>query len=141
MVASLASLPSRLFSSSHRQPLFVKPDDEPATLGKVVERLEAKKFINRRPAPEDKRTKRLFLTRAGAALLDAAEPPVQQSQERILALLAAKDKKTRCGCWIRSSSATIIRHAGRAGRSREQSGAANCMQYCIERICRAHRNH
>src|ERR1700743_1892035 len=40
-----------------------------STLGSVIERLEAKKLIERRPSPEDKRIKLLDLTRSGAALL------------------------------------------------------------------------
>src|SRR6476646_4227835 len=40
-----------------------------STLGNVIERLEAKKLIERKPSPEDKRVKLLYLTRAGAALL------------------------------------------------------------------------
>src|SRR5258708_8559721 len=35
-----------------------------STLGSVIERLEAKDFIERKPAREDKRVKLLYLTRA-----------------------------------------------------------------------------
>src|SRR6476646_6831603 len=42
---------------------------ERSTLGNVIERLESKKLIERKPSPEDKRVKLLYLTRAGAALL------------------------------------------------------------------------
>src|SRR5580765_4758903 len=40
-----------------------------STLGSVIERLEAKKLIDRRPSAEDKRVKLLYLTKAGAAIL------------------------------------------------------------------------
>src|ERR1700687_1693186 len=40
-----------------------------STLGNVIERLEAKAYIERKPAPEDKRVKLLYLTRTGIALL------------------------------------------------------------------------
>lgn len=40
-----------------------------STLGNVIERLQAKEFIVRKPAPEDKRVKLLYLTKAGAAVL------------------------------------------------------------------------
>ena len=39
-----------------------------STLGNVIERLEAKQFIQRKPAREDKRVKLLYLTKAGAAV-------------------------------------------------------------------------
>ena len=65
-----------------------------STLGNVIERLEAKAFIERKPAREDKRVKLLYLTKAGAALLrdivpvgrsrpgaDAAAPEAGRSQD------------------------------------------------------------
>src|SRR5580704_11529804 len=39
-----------------------------STLGSVIERLEAKDYIERKPAREDKRVKLLHLTRQGVAL-------------------------------------------------------------------------
>jgi DNA-binding MarR family transcriptional regulator len=63
-----------------------------STLGKVLERLEAKKLIVRKPTTEDKRTKLLHLTPAGRTLLDAVEPLVQRSQKRILQPLNAKER-------------------------------------------------
>src|SRR5271156_5527492 len=39
-----------------------------STLGNVIERLEAKKLIERKSSPEDKRVKLLYLTKAGVAL-------------------------------------------------------------------------
>ena len=41
---------------------------DPATLGKVIERLEAKKLVSRRMTAADKRAKSLFLTKEGQAL-------------------------------------------------------------------------
>src|SRR5438105_2297777 len=40
-----------------------------STLGSVIERLEMKDYIARKPSPGDKRVKLLYLTRSGAALL------------------------------------------------------------------------
>src|ERR1700704_2307837 len=40
-----------------------------STLGNVIERLETKKFIERKPARQDKRVKLLHLTKTGAAVL------------------------------------------------------------------------
>src|SRR5207247_7330449 len=42
-----------------------------STLGSVIERLQAKDYIERKPAPEDQRIKLLYLTKPGAALLRA----------------------------------------------------------------------
>src|SRR3989449_10956603 len=38
-----------------------------STLGNVIERLETKKLIDRKPSGDDKRVKLLYLTKAGAA--------------------------------------------------------------------------
>ena len=40
-----------------------------STLGNVIERLESKNYIERKPSREDKRIKLLYLTKGGAALL------------------------------------------------------------------------
>src|SRR6201987_2513310 len=40
-----------------------------STLGNVIERLEAKELIERKPAAQDKRVKLLYLTKLGVALL------------------------------------------------------------------------
>src|ERR1700720_1319855 len=47
-----------------------------STLGNVIERLEAKQWIERKPATEDKRVKLLHLTKSGAALLRDIVPSV-----------------------------------------------------------------
>lgn len=64
-----------------------------STLGSVIERLEAKAFITRKPSPDDKRIKLLDLTKAGAALLRDIMPSVDQAQARMLAPLKAVDRK------------------------------------------------
>src|SRR5689334_25417113 len=65
-----------------------------STLGSVIERLEAKKLIERRPSGEDKRVKLLYLTKAGAALLRDIVPAVDRAQARMLQPLKASDRKT-----------------------------------------------
>ena len=64
-----------------------------STLGLVIARLEKKGFLARKPGKDDKRTKRLILTRSGDTLLRRAEPVVQRSQERILAPLDTKARE------------------------------------------------
>jgi MarR family transcriptional regulator, lower aerobic nicotinate degradation pathway regulator len=65
-----------------------------STLGNVIERLEAKKYVERKPAREDKRVKLLFLTSAGAVLLREIMPAVDRAQARMLQPLKPADRKT-----------------------------------------------
>jgi DNA-binding MarR family transcriptional regulator len=64
-----------------------------STLGSVIERLETKKLIDRKPSPEDKRVKLLYLTRAGAAILRDIMPSVEKAQARMLQPLKPADRK------------------------------------------------
>ncbi len=63
-----------------------------STLGNVIERLEAKGWIARRPGHQDRRTKRLRLTEAGAGLLAQIGPAVDRAQERILGPLPPDER-------------------------------------------------
>src|SRR4051794_20715180 len=65
-----------------------------STLGNVIERLEAKAFIERKPAREDKRVKLLYLSKTGATLLRDIVPSVEWAQARMLQPLKAADRKT-----------------------------------------------
>jgi DNA-binding MarR family transcriptional regulator len=65
-----------------------------STLGSVIERLEAKLLIKRKPSREDRRVKLLHLTRAGAALLRDIVPSVERAQARMLQPLKPADRKT-----------------------------------------------
>ena len=65
-----------------------------STLGNVIERLEAKLYIERKPAPEDKRVKLLYLTKAGTGLLRHIMPSVDRAQARMLQPLKPADRKT-----------------------------------------------
>ena len=64
-----------------------------STLGSVIERLEAKKLIERKPSAEDKRVKLLVLTKAGAAILRDIVPWVEKAQARMLQPLKPADRK------------------------------------------------
>jgi MarR family transcriptional regulator, lower aerobic nicotinate degradation pathway regulator len=65
-----------------------------STLGNVIERLEARNYVERKPAREDKRVKLLTLTKAGAALLRDIMPSVDRAQARMLQPLKPVDRKT-----------------------------------------------
>ena len=71
-----------------------------STLGNVIERLEAKDYIERRPAPEDKRIKLLYLTRPGAAILREIIPAVERAQARMLEPLKPTDRKALMGLLV-----------------------------------------
>jgi DNA-binding MarR family transcriptional regulator len=64
-----------------------------STLGNVIERLEAKRYIERKPAREDKRVKLLYLTKTGSALLHEIIPSVDRAQARMLQPLKPADRK------------------------------------------------
>jgi MarR family transcriptional regulator, lower aerobic nicotinate degradation pathway regulator len=65
-----------------------------STLGSVIERLQAKHYVERKPASEDKRVKLLYLTRSGVAILRAIMPSVDRAQVRMLQPLKPTDRKT-----------------------------------------------
>jgi MarR family transcriptional regulator, lower aerobic nicotinate degradation pathway regulator len=65
-----------------------------STLGNVIERLESKALVERKPSCEDKRVKLLTLTKAGAATLRDIVPSVERAQARMLQPLKPADRKT-----------------------------------------------
>jgi DNA-binding MarR family transcriptional regulator len=65
-----------------------------STLGNVIERLETKALIERKPSRGDKRIKLLYLTRTGATLLREVIPSVDRAQARMLQPLKASDRRT-----------------------------------------------
>jgi len=64
-----------------------------ATLGKVVERLEAKSLLHREIRPEDRRARSLHLTRTGESLCASARPHVEGIQPEILAGLSTAERE------------------------------------------------
>lgn len=65
-----------------------------ATLGKVIDRLDARGLIARRTSPTDRRAKELRLTPAGETLLDAARPHIIDIQPEILSGLDQDERDT-----------------------------------------------
>jgi len=64
-----------------------------STLGSVIERIESKGLIERKPSPGDRRVKLLYLTRSGAAQLREIVPAVDRAQARMLQPLKPADRK------------------------------------------------
>lgn len=63
-----------------------------STIGGVIDRLERRGLVQRNPAPEDRRVRRLTLTADGAALLQQVMPGMQRAQKRMLAPLPAAER-------------------------------------------------
>jgi DNA-binding MarR family transcriptional regulator len=63
------------------------------TIGGVVDRLEAKRWVAREPGRADRRTKLVSLTPAGAAALRRVTPHVQAVQTALMAPLSAADRR------------------------------------------------
>jgi DNA-binding MarR family transcriptional regulator len=65
-----------------------------STLGNVIERLQSKAWVERKPSRDDKRIKLLSLTKAGEALLRNIMPSVDRAQARMLQPLKPADRRT-----------------------------------------------
>jgi MarR family transcriptional regulator, lower aerobic nicotinate degradation pathway regulator len=63
-----------------------------STIGGVIDRLERRGLVQRNPAPEDRRVRRLTLTADGATLLAQVMPGMQRAQKRMLAPLPAAER-------------------------------------------------
>jgi DNA-binding MarR family transcriptional regulator len=72
-----------------------------STLGSVIERLEAKKYIERRPSVADRRIKSLHLTAVGRTQLQKVMAAVDRAQERMLAPLKSAERKTLMALLVR----------------------------------------
>jgi DNA-binding MarR family transcriptional regulator len=64
-----------------------------STLGSVLERLEAKKWIKRSASDKDKRTKICNLTSLGLHIVQAAEARVKRVQKRLLTPLNESEQR------------------------------------------------
>ena len=64
-----------------------------STIGAVIDRLEARALIERQVSPHDRRVRLLSVTPAGTALLEDAVPAMLRAQQRMLAPLAAADRR------------------------------------------------
>lgn len=63
-----------------------------STIGGVIDRLEARGWVERRVSPQDRRVRQLFVTAAGRQLLQEVQVLVVRTQERILAPLSAAEQ-------------------------------------------------
>ena len=65
-----------------------------STIGGVVDRLEARGWLQRQVSPEDRRARLLTLTPEGQRLLQDVAASVLSTQERILAPLSEDERRT-----------------------------------------------
>jgi DNA-binding MarR family transcriptional regulator len=91
---------------------------DPSTIGNVLDRLEKRGLIIRKPGIEDRRTKRLFLTAAGDAVIQKIVKRVPEIAKRILAPLPAKDRQQFVSLLSRLVKATEL-----AGKEKRTSAA------------------
>jgi DNA-binding MarR family transcriptional regulator len=85
-----------------------------STLGDVLERMEAKGWIVRRPTQADRRVKLLGLSPEGQNLLDQVQPAVRRVQERLLAPFAPAERALVIDMLTRLGDATAEAEAIRA---------------------------
>lgn len=64
-----------------------------ATLGKVIDRLEAKQMVTRQVSPQDRRAREVTLTQLGERLLQQVHPVVTAAQTEILSGLTTEEQQ------------------------------------------------
>ena len=64
-----------------------------STIGDVLDRLESKGWIVRRPSPKDRRVKLLSISAEGRRILEQVQPAVRRVQVRLLEPLSLNDRK------------------------------------------------
>jgi len=64
----------------------------PSPLGKIVDKLEASGYVERRPDPEDRRINRLFVTDAVTPLVEPTRTLLRELEEAVLRDLPADEK-------------------------------------------------
>lgn len=63
-----------------------------STTGYVVDRLEARKLVLRKPCAADRRLKRISLTASGEAIVDDIQTAIARTQDRILSPLNPEER-------------------------------------------------
>lgn len=66
---------------------------ERATLGRLLDRLEEKGWVERRPAPNDRRVKRIFLTREVDDVMQTMRERARETRLQALSGLSAQDQE------------------------------------------------
>jgi len=69
-----------------------------STLVPALDKLEARTLVERRAAPDDRRSNGLFLTTSGTALLQRAKRIVRDHERRIAGTLSAEEREILVRC-------------------------------------------
>ena len=104
-----------------------------ATIGLVVEGLEARHLLRRQNSPVDKRRKTLVLTPQGRALMRRAATAIERTSERLLEPLNASDRQMFVGFLLQlagelnvsSRSPVMAPVVGEARRGRASGASRN----------------
>lgn len=67
-------------------------DVEPMMMVRILDRMEADKILERRPDPQDRRARRLYLTRKAAALLGEIDRIMEVTRSEIFAGVSKADR-------------------------------------------------
>ncbi len=65
---------------------------QPATITKMIQRMERAGFVERRPDAEDQRVSRVYLTDAGRNIRDAVEGALRQLEEQTFAGFSQEER-------------------------------------------------
>ena len=65
---------------------------EPMMMVRILDRMEADKILERRPDPQDRRARRLYLTRKAAPLLDEIDRIMEVTRSEIFAGVSKADR-------------------------------------------------
>jgi len=77
------------------QTLLARADGiERSTLGEIIDRFEARKLVERRRDPADRRVYALYLTRKGEKFLSRITPEVLAAEEELTRNLTKNEQKT-----------------------------------------------
>lgn len=68
-------------------------DVEPMMMVRILDRMEADKLLERRPDPDDRRARRLYLTRKAAVVLDEIDRIMEVTRNEIFAGVSKADRE------------------------------------------------
>lgn len=74
---------------------------DPSAIVGLVDDLEKKEFVERRPAPGDRRRRVVALTRAGEAFLRGTDEASHRVTDELLAPLSPRERETRHALLLR----------------------------------------
>jgi DNA-binding MarR family transcriptional regulator len=84
----------RVTAGLSQQELATRLNIHPSRLVAILDKLEKRGFVERRPNSEDRRLYSLHLTRAGEEELTAIRKVAQQHQEALLSALSTEERDT-----------------------------------------------